>query len=159
MSKPLTDAELIRYSARRACSTSIPSVSYADLVQIGWLALLEADKDGRIPADAGSRAAYLSWRVYGAMLDALRVERRQFGFADGGRDADVCDPMPGPERLAQFNQAARIFERRATVKVRLALEMIVQGHSRADIARFCGVTNAAITLRMRDAVAILEDLI
>jgi DNA-directed RNA polymerase specialized sigma24 family protein len=174
------DADLINRAARRVMRTHHYGLEAYDYRQIGWLALLQAEHDGRIPADPLHRTRYLQRRVRGAMIDALRIDLRHerhreagHGLDDPGSVPDDAEdapggveaghfgacPAPGPERLAQFAQAAKIFERRASVKVRLALDMLLQGHSAAEIARFCCVTNGAISRRLDGARALMGQVL
>jgi DNA-directed RNA polymerase specialized sigma24 family protein len=152
----ISDAELIRRAARRALHDDTPGLALADLTQIGWLALLEAERSGRLPEEPRHRVCYLWRRVRGAMLDALQAERRRCPPLRETVEPDDLAGCGNPvESAVQTAQAMRALEAQASPKVRLAVAMVRQGFQHGEVARACGVSNAAITHRLRTAAKIV----
>jgi len=149
------DSAMIRRAAelvRRECP-SHAATGRDDMIQEGWLALLEAQARGRLPPDPGPhRYAYITQRTMGAMRDARRKAFRalpddvsqlpspdtEVGAGDSAED-DMLD------RAHVLGQARRILGHpRATPVMRDTLRALISGETLAEIAqrRGCSVSAA-----------------
>lgn len=122
-----------------------------DLVQIGWLAMLEAQARGRVPAADPHRSAYLRVRIMGAMRDARRSDMA----ALPDHYAELTDDTAAYETSAEDRcyvrqQAARFFSRpAATPAMRRALLLLLDGLTIGEAAKALGVSVSAVSQVLR----------
>ena len=145
-------AAIIRRSAARVAATGHhAAVTREDMIQEGWLAVLEAEAAGRVPGMGPHRAAYLTLRTMGAMREASRRAKRQ--LPDDHCALPECLPADslGPERAAHLLGQVRRFERcgAATPRMRRALRLLLSGHSSGDAAAEMGVSTSAVSHLLR----------
>jgi hypothetical protein len=143
-----TDAQLIaRAAAEVAAAGRHWSIDRRDLVQIGWLAALEAQAAGRLPDAAPHREAYLTLRTRGAMRDACARARREIPEAAPINDDITADDAPGPEFAAHLRGQARRFEADpcATPRMRQALRLLLAGHSTDEMAAQMGCSWSGVS--------------
>lgn len=141
-----------------------------DLIQIGYIALLEAAQ--RYDRRKGAAfATYAMWRIRGALLHHFRdhawpipVPRRQ--FQEGARvrtlslDADLDSTHPISETLGADDPALAAIEARETLRARLRtlprrtlprrtrhvlLLSLVMGLSQDEIARRLGISQKSVS--------------
>lgn len=117
--EPLARALLVRLP---------PSFDLDDLVQAGYLALLQA-AERYSPADHGGApfSAYARVVVRGAMIDSVKGPRYL---------AATCEPLEAaPETSQTFDLVRHIDEGRKSAKVKKVVEMLPQQH-RAVVERY-----------------------
>lgn len=154
----IDDETIVRNCARTAARSRLASASQDDALQAGRIALWEAERDGRIPADPEHSVRYRYRRALGAMLDQARAERMWHGQ---GRGADfsngmpvICcgefedtEPDPGsdPARQYQVVEAVAVFSQRATRHQVECMTRLANGETEGELARSMGCTTSAIS--------------
>lgn len=144
------DPAVIERAARRV-RLECPSLALTgeDLEQEGWLALLEAQAAGRLPADEPHKLAYGVVRAMGAMRDARTRAEREVPGADGGGQVpelpdeaatDPADRVYVRQQLARFRRC-----RGATAAMHQVLDGLLAGQTVAQIAARRGCHPSAVT--------------
>lgn len=152
----LPDDKIVARSARIARQYLHTSLTPDDLIQEGWLAILEAQRDGRVPDDLAHRERYVSVLTLGAMIDACRAARVRWPVGmvelDDGHDEAGHDST---ERTVQVRQAVQRFEAKATPSMLAVVRKLAEGLTTVEAARALGVSHSAAWQALAKARALL----
>jgi len=152
---------IVKAAALRVRETRHFAVSDQDLEQEGWLALLEAQAAGRLPAETGPhRQGYATLRARGAMRDACRAARR-FGddkYGEAGKDLAACTE-PGPFEKTYYREILALHDTHATDKMREALRRVLQGGYGEEVAEELGISPSAFSQRLKASVRLVSQLV
>ena len=123
-----------------------PALTRDDLVQEGWLAMLEAEAAGRVPGIGPHRAAYLAVRTSGAMRDARRRAMLEVPAGDAEAPEDGHDPTPDVIDAVHVRRQLERFSarREATPAMREVLHALLAGRTLREIARDRACTTSAV---------------
>jgi DNA-directed RNA polymerase specialized sigma24 family protein len=155
-----SDAEAIRIAAAWVCRAGRPyAMDRDDLIQTGWLAVLEAQAAGRLPAGGQHRRGYIIQRAYGQMRDTAAKVRAQMPEYVHQLDHDPPGDGMGPEDAAHIRGLRALHDQHASPACRQALALFLDhGASGEDAAQALGISPAAWSQRMRASVRVVARL-
>lgn len=126
-------------------------------MQEGRLAVLEALRADRVPAEPDHQRNYILRRLLGAMQDANRAARAQ----QPDDVHELSEVTPGstsadrPDRICELREAVQWLYRRASAQVIESMELLAEGHDETHVGWMIGVSGSRVSQRRRQARALV----
>lgn len=132
---------LIGWCANHVMKTGSFAISRDDLKQEGYLAILKAQRAGKLPEDKKHQRGYIFRRALGAMVDAQRTSCKQFPvYLD--EIEENFEPAPkefSAEFPLQLEQAMKALNKKNS-QFEYLIKELVEGSTCQEIADKLGVT-------------------
>ena len=154
------DEAIVQRCARHASRYLSPGLTRDDLRQEGRLALLVAQRDGKVPDDSLHRERYTARRVLGAMLDANRSAWRQQPASvsaiddDDDARAQIAAVDAQPDVICQMRQAVKRILSRGTPQLIACLDLLSSGLLGEEVAERMGVSPSRVSTLKAEARAL-----
>jgi DNA-directed RNA polymerase specialized sigma24 family protein len=145
--------KIIHSSAWRASKHLSPGLTREDLKQEGRLALLLAQRDGKLPTDPTHCVHYLYRRLYGAMVDANRAawDQQPMEVDELTDDTPTRAAVEQPERAYQLRQAVENVIRRGPARLEECLDLLAFGYDGVVTANLMHLDQSSVSKLRHEA--------